>query len=396
MARSKIKLSGSEKDQIEQLIKECSNNNQICFHLKRNEPLVSYLKDLTGLDREPMVLFYHYVEKIYDIPKCICGSEKKYRCYGYRPTCGSKKCIKKVRESSKKEYCQRNYGVDFVTQLDTMKEKSKSTMLEKYGVDNITKDPESIKKRSQSNLEKWGVTDPIMLPEFRNEDKMRVIHNNTIQSGLPLGYKYLGHEENEMMSEYYIIECPIGHITSISKSNLSVRRGKMREICTICNEYIGSMVEQEVFDFISTIYSGKIDRSNRKLIKPFEIDIILEDIKVCIEFNGDYWHSTKIVTDQYYHYTKYQRCLDVGFKLLQIKEDDWYKRNDFVKNSIMDVIFDNPVSIQEDIHILDLSWYDDRFKKSGEWVLISGNEPKLIKVGKYLQWDSGQEIYVRT
>ena len=120
MARTKIKLIGTEEEQIDQLLKECSNNNQICLHLKRSKPLVDYLKKSTGLDSEPMVLLYHYVEGIPDIPKCICGRDRKYHCYCYRPTCGSKDCIKIVRENSKKEYCQKNYGVDFVTQLETM------------------------------------------------------------------------------------------------------------------------------------------------------------------------------------------------------------------------------------------------------------------------------------
>lgn len=393
MARTKIKLIGTEEEQIDQLLKECSNNNQICLHLKRSKPLVDYLKKSTGLDSEPMVLLYHYVEGIPDIPKCICGRDRKYHCYCYRPTCGSKDCIKIVRENSKKEYCQKNYGVDFVTQLETMKSKSKITLLEKWGVDNITKNSESIKRRKESNFRKWGVTDPIMLDRFRNRDKVRAYHDNMIQSHLPSGYKYLGQEENQMQTQYYIIECPVGHITSISKSNLSLRKGRSGEICDLCNEYIGSMVEQEVFNYVMTIYSGKFSRSNRKLIRPFEIDIVLEDIGVCIEFNGDYWHSTKITQDQYYHYTKQQMCLETGFKLLQVRENDWYNKRDFVKNRLRDIIQNSPILLDEDFHILDLSWYDDRFKNSGNWELVGINEPKLINVGKYLQWDSGQEIY---
>ena len=71
MARTKIKLTGDPKSDLEVLFKECSNNNQICYHIKKNKPLVDYLKQETGLDREPMVLLYHFKDGIKEIPKCV-------------------------------------------------------------------------------------------------------------------------------------------------------------------------------------------------------------------------------------------------------------------------------------------------------------------------------------
>jgi very-short-patch-repair endonuclease len=237
------------------------------------------------------------------------------------------------------------------------------------------------------------VTDPIMMPEFRRSDVMRIHHDNKIQSGLPNKYEYLGHIDNDMAIEYYSIKCPKNHITTISKSNLSIRKSKNQEICNLCNEYIGSMAEQEVFDYIKTIYFGNITRSDRKLIKPLEIDMVLEDIKICIEFNGDYWHSTKIIDDQYYHMDKSKSCISKGFRLLQIKERDWYEKKDEVKNKMSQFIENHPIKIDKNIYTLDLSWYDDRFLKIGNWKLIAQNKPILINVGQYLQWSGGEEIY---
>jgi hypothetical protein len=34
MARTKIKLTGDPKSDLDILFKECSNNNQICYHIK--------------------------------------------------------------------------------------------------------------------------------------------------------------------------------------------------------------------------------------------------------------------------------------------------------------------------------------------------------------------------
>jgi len=394
MARSKIKLTGNSKIDLEILFKECSNNNQICYHLKKNEPLVLYLKQQTGLDREPMVLLYHFKENIKDIPKCICGREKKYHCYGYRPTCSRKKCQNIIREESKKEFCLKNYGVEFVTQLETMKEKSKQTCLEKFGVDNCAKSPEIIKKRKEKNLIKYGVEDPIVLQSVRGKNSTDAERGLIkIQDGLPEGFEILESDRNY----YYKILCPKGHVSEISKSILHLRKRDNVEICNQCNEYIGSKGEQEVFEYISSFYNGSISRSNRRIIKPYEIDIVLDDIKLCIEFNGDYWHSIKINDDKYYHIKKLERCLSIGYDLIQIKENDWNTQKEIVKrklfNKINDIYQKEDIYIEEDLLIFDLSWYDSRVIYGLSDFLIEEVEPKVIQSGQYLQWDCGKLIF---
>jgi very-short-patch-repair endonuclease len=394
MARSKIKLTNDPKQDLEILFKECSNNNQICYHLKKHEPLVLYLKQKTGLDKEPMVLLYHYKEDIKDVPKCICGRERQYHCYGYRPTCSRKKCQNIVREESKKEFCLKNYGVEFVTQLETMKEKSRQTCLEKFGVDNCTKSPEIIKKRKEKNFLKYGVEEPIALSSVRGKtitDAERGFIK--IQEGLPDGYTVIESDKNY----YYKIKCSKGHLFEISKSVLYLRKKDNTEICNECNEYKGSLGEQEVFEYIQSFYNKNISRSNRRLISPYEIDIVLEDIKLCIEFNGDYWHSIKINDDKYYHQTKLKRCVDLGYDLLQIRENDWNKNKEVVKrklyNKIMDLYDQKDLELHDDLLIFDLSWYDSRIIMGLEDFLVENIEPKIVKIGQYDQWDCGKFIY---
>jgi very-short-patch-repair endonuclease len=393
MARSKIKLTGDLKEDLNTLFKECSNNNQICYHLKKHEPLVLYLKQETGLDKEPMVLLYHYKENIKEIPKCICGNERQYHCYGYRPTCAQKKCQNIVREESKKKFCLENYGVEFVTQLETMKEKSKQSCLLKFGVDNCTKSPEIIQKRKKRNLLKYGVEDPISLLSVRGKtttDAERGIVK--IQEGLPDGFKILESDKYY----YYKIICPKGHQFEISKSVLYLRKKDNIEICNQCSEYIGSLGEQEVFEYIQSIYSRLIYRSNRKLISPYEIDIVLEDIKLCIEFNGDYWHSVEI-KDEIYHINKLKMCTSVGYDLIQIRESDWNKNKDMIRrklyNKINDIYDIQDLDLQDDLLIFDLSWYDSRIIWGLESFLIEQINPSVIKSGQHYHWDCGYNIY---
>ena len=394
MARSKIKLTGVPKSDLEILLKECSNNNQICYHINKNNSLVQYLKQETGLDREPMILLYHYRENLKEIPKCVCGKERKYHCYGYRPSCGRKKCLNLIREESKKKFCLENYGVEFVTQLESMKEKSKQTFLERFGVDNCTKSPEVIKKTKEKNLIKYGVEWPISLQSVRSKnltDSERGIEK--IQSGLPKGYKVL--ESDKFY--YYKIICPKGHLFEIGKSSLYLRKKNDVTICAQCNEYKGSSGEQEVFEFVQSIYDKPISRSNRELISPFEIDMVLDDIKLCIEFNGDYWHSINVNGDKYYHFKKLQKCVSLGYDLIQIKENDWNQNKDEIKrklfNKIKDIYDINDLTIKDDIIIFDLFWFDSKIINCLDSLLIEEIDPQIVKSGQYQTWNCGYYIY---
>ena len=54
-----------------------------------------------------------------------------------------------------------------------------------------------------------------------------------------------------------------------------------------------SIVENELVEYVKSIYSGEIKTSDRSLINPYELDIYLPEKKIAIEFNGLYWHGEK-------------------------------------------------------------------------------------------------------
>jgi very-short-patch-repair endonuclease len=395
MAKSKVKIEGNNEKMLDSLFNQCSNNNQICYHLKKNPTLFTYLKSKVGLNLNNTIqTLYHYKEGIKEIPKCLCGKDRKYHCWSYRPTCGGKNCINIERENSKKEYCLENYGVEYVTQLNSMKEKSKKTLLDKYGVDNITKLPEVIKRRKERNLIKWGVEDPISLYIIRSKslsDSERGLEK--IQYGLPDGYKVI---ESDRFY-YYIITCSNGHNFEIGKNSLYLKKKNNIEICNQCNTSIGSNGEQEVYEYISSIYKGDISRSNRKLISPYEIDIVLQDLKLCIEFNGDYWHSIKVNDDPDYHLNKTLRCMELGYDLLQIRENDWNLNKDEIKkklfNRINNIYDSTDLNIDGDYLIFDMSWYDSRMLEDLKELHYEFIEPKLIDCGQYKQWNCGFKVF---
>lgn len=95
--------------------------------------------------------------------------------------------------------------------------------------------------------------------------------------------------------------------------------------------------EQEIADWLTSL-GLTVNQSVRGLIGRHELDIFLPDLMVAVEFNGLYWHSTKVRSDPSYHYKKWKACHDLGITLHQVWEDDWYNRKDAVKNTILSMI----------------------------------------------------------
>jgi hypothetical protein len=73
------------------------------------------------------------------------------------------------------------------------------------------------------------------------------------------------------------------------------------------------------------------------VIGPRELDIVVPDLHLAIEFNGVFWHSEAVGKGRRYHADKYIACRRAGYRLLQIWEDDWADRRGVVESMIATV-----------------------------------------------------------
>ena len=110
--------------------------------------------------------------------------------------------------------------------------------------------------------------------------------------------------------------------------------------CPHCNAstYV-SKPEQAIADFISA-NGFTVKQSDRSLLKGSgigakEIDIVVPEAKLAIEFNGLYWHTENCGKDSQYHYNKWEAVSQTGYQLIQIWEDEWVKNPELVKNMIL-------------------------------------------------------------
>lgn len=112
------------------------------------------------------------------------------------------------------------------------------------------------------------------------------------------------------------------HLTSVSGG------------CTKCN-CNSSNAEIELADFIKTIVDSpeRLMFNNRTVLNGKEIDIVIPDLRIGIEYNGLFWHSENR-KGKTVHLEKLEMCKKSGYKLIQIFEDEYNNHRDIVENKL--------------------------------------------------------------
>lgn len=103
--------------------------------------------------------------------------------------------------------------------------------------------------------------------------------------------------------------------------------------CPKCSNSI-SGPENELFDFLTSNLKIKVEKRNRTIISPMEIDIFVPKINLGIEYNGLYWHSEKFKKNKFHLLEKTLKSNEKGIKLIHIFEDEWLDKRDIVLSKI--------------------------------------------------------------
>jgi len=79
---------------------------------------------------------------------------------------------------------------------------------------------------------------------------------------------------------------------------------------------------KELIVFLNDL-NVKTKSNDKKILKGVEIDVLLEDYKLGIEYNGLYYHNEANGKDRSYHLTKTNLMNSNGYKFIHIFEDEW-------------------------------------------------------------------------
>lgn len=117
------------------------------------------------------------------------------------------------------------------------------------------------------------------------------------------------------------VRCKAGHEWQARFGNIRSGTG-----CPTCSGKMSSG-QQEVIDFIKSIYPREVLVNDRQAIKPLELDIYLPEKQLAIEYHGLYWHSlANPAVRPSSHLKKHLAGLAKGIRVIQIFEDQWRDR----------------------------------------------------------------------
>lgn len=201
----------------------------------------------------------------------------------------------------RKQSILKKYGVEFTTQLDSMKEKAKLTILEKYGVDHFSKTEEFkniMNLMNSSRRKEMQIMFLSKISELNTSDMTR----EEIARAISMNYT----TSNKLL-RLHDIDVKHTPVKTTSKH------------------------EYEIVDFLHSIGIDNIQIGNRTILDGKEIDIFLPDYNLGIEMNGVYWHSEQYGKDKHYHLSKTILSESKGIQLMHIYDIEW---TDTIKNDI--------------------------------------------------------------
>lgn len=275
-----------------------------------------------------------YYDTYYGKHKClVCGKDTKFRSIhqGYLEFC-SIKCADLERSVFKTNNPQKNPQI---------KQKTIQTNINRYGVSNPYQ-IKSVKEKCITNNHTKEALAKRSASLYKNIKEFCKINNCiTMEEALKIN------PCNGWWSEVNFIiykkwrKC-------ISKDDIDIIKNYKPNNNRSKNE-------KKLYDLICDNFNGVVQHSVRNIISPLELDIYIPSLKLAIEYNGCYYHSTESGTSKNYHLDKSLKCRDLGIRLIHIYDfenfdkqcelvlnlingKDDFNINDFNKNNLIDKI----------------------------------------------------------
>jgi len=190
--------------------------------------------------------------------------------------------------------------------------------------------------------------------------KQKVNHTNCLSTTHPHLLKEWDYEKNSLKPEEVPSGCDKKAFWICSKNQehkweaIIYTRTKNIEpsSCPLCSNLF-SKGHQEVVNFISSFYSGKILINDRKTIRNpqtgyfLELDIFLPSENIAIEYNGEYYHSSEEIQKR--DQIKLVECSKQNINLLTIWENDWKSNPEQTKQQIKQQISEGEYKQNSDL-----------------------------------------------
>ena len=232
--------------------------------------------------------------------------------------------------------------------------------------------------------------------KFPNEKKYwltNLSYNNIINDEdssvkcLECNEKFIGLTETHMQSAHNIslneYKLKYGNDVQIVSNNTSKMISESTKIYNANREdTFTSKGQLEIFNFIENELGFKCSINNRSVLGGLEIDILINEKKIGIEYNGLFYHSESRGKHKNYHLDKTKLAESKNIKLIHIFEDEWFYKQDIVKNRLKTIlgVFDDKIFARKCIIKEITSQEKDLFLNN---IHIQGTDKSSIRFGAF-------------
>lgn len=293
----------------------------------------------------------------------IIYKEQYRKRFGFEHHSQQPNHIEKVKTTNRKRF-----GFDWYSQSPEGKNRNLQTCNERYNGPAPACSTKIREKIEKTCMKKYGVKSPVESPEIQQK-----IHASTFSH---FGVKYPLQNEaikTQMVDTWkrtYYSEYTISILDNPeSLKNMIIENGpaqtaKILGVCLTTIYVTHNKFGLGLFNSVKSTYELGIEswldhekirykRNDRKILDGKELDFLLVDHNVAIEFQGDYWHmNPKLFSpnDQHakrkqtakeiwnYDKWKFDKCKEKGIYLFQIWESDWIDNTNYMKYSILESV----------------------------------------------------------
>lgn len=247
-----------------------------------------------------------------------------------------------------KETMLDRYGVENSMHLDETKEKVAMTNLERYGAETVFASEHGKQKAKETRRERYGDEN------YNNRELAKETAKNAISE---IEKKYNCISVAKLIDKYgaHWTKFNVVEFHNYYNTYLFVDLNDVPKIEEFISKNCGrSLVENLIYNRIEEVYDGDILVGKRSIIAPYELDLYLPELKLAIEFNGTYYHSTEMGKPEDYHLNKSLLCREKGIRLVHIYEfedldeqtellislvkgEDLFPKGDFNKNNFLEI-----------------------------------------------------------
>ena len=251
--------------------------------------------------------------------------------------------VKNVGQTAEAKQAHADFYAD-KTQVQAVVDQVAATMQRQHGVKNALLLPSVQHIRINNNPMKNPQTvAQSVATRKRTWDSEKILKENYLRIAQQLEQTYqvkfitpIIHYRGVTQKTYYDFSC----VVCAHEFKTWLNNGH-RPICKVCNptpESFVSREEKELFEYVNSLVSGSY-QSDRSIINPFQLDIVVPSAKLAIEYGGLYWHSENSSGKaKNYHRKKMLACNAAGYRLITVFSDEWKLQPHKVKNVLAHVL----------------------------------------------------------